>query len=261
MDTEIIRQLNTLQRTVDNLSRPEVGKRLVAPFLDLPGIVGIWYPGNIQRSTGNIYDSGGQVRTLTYNGNPTINYLTNGIAYGVLDGTGDNWSRTDETDLDITGLETWPDNPGLTVYVWFRTADATPAADSGLLSKNGAAGSRAYEIYLATDGTVKFIASVDGTALVTATSSNTASDNTWTMAVGRMIPSDNLRVFLNGTFTSSAATLASIFNSTASLTLGSRAVPSLYFTGDIALGALYANAHSDAIIQSIFQQTRPLFGV
>ena len=77
---------------------------MVSRYQTLPGLFGVWPFSSVQRSTGNVADFGGQQRTWTYNGNPTFNLYNNLVPYAELDGTGDFFSRADETDLDILGM-------------------------------------------------------------------------------------------------------------------------------------------------------------
>jgi hypothetical protein len=260
---QIIQLLNDTQRQLSEIYIPELpGRQLVGVFQDLPGIVGIWYTGNVQRSTGNIYDSSRQGRTMTYTGNPVFNYTDNGIAYVAFDGTGDYFIRTDETDLDILGTESWAGRRGLTQYVIFRTSDVTPAANMLLFGKNSGAGGRAYYIILLTTGILSALVSVDGTATVSVSSTATLSNNTWYIVGFSYVPSTSLTINVNGTVdTNLVGVPASIFNSSAGLTIGATAIPNLYLTGDISLCALYANSHSEAIMGSVFQQIRSLYGI
>lgn len=265
MNEELIRDVNRLQSQVDGLIKPEKTIVTIDPFLDLPGLVGFWPMSSVQRSTGNAYDLSGQGRTLTYNGNPTYNIYNNIVPYISLDGVGDFLSRADETDLDILGTETIYGAAvrGLTMGIWNRTADVTPAASSRLIGKYGLAGQRSYRIVLETTGVVRGDVSVDGTAVATINSTVTLTDNEWFLTILRFVPSNTLDLFINGNApdTQAVGVPASIFNSNSDFTIGARSGGGVLFTGDQTMGFLCANALSDALIGSLFQQTRVLFGV
>lgn len=257
---ELVKQQTLLQRKVDDLIMPELSPDLISPFLAIPGLVGYWPMSSVQRSTGAAYDLSGQVRTLTYNGNPTYNIWNNLVPYIRLDGTGDFLSRADETDLDILGTEAIYASTvrGLTLGGWFLF-DAI-GIDAGLISKFGAAGQRSYMLEQRSSDTVQLRISVDGTALIDVTS-GTITTAQWYFIVGRFTPSTEQVIWLNGVKTINTTSIpASIFNSTSALQVGAFASAN-FVNGRAALCFLSANAVSDAIISSLFQQTRGAFGV
>lgn len=262
MIDELIRQQARLQRQTDGLIMPEMSKLLVSPFLDLPGRVGLWYAGGVQRSTGNIYDAGGQARTLTYNGNPTFNQISTGIAYADLDGTGDYFSRADETDLDILGTETIYNSAvrGLTMGGWFY-APSLPGGDVGLIAKDDGATNRCYLTFLQATGAIGSQVSIDGSTMTTVTSTALVTAAQWFFTATVFKPSTSLSNFVNLIKTTNTTSIpASIFNGSSILAVGSLNGANL-FTGRVALCFLCANALPDAMISSLFQQTRGLFGI
>jgi hypothetical protein len=256
---ELIRQQGQLQRQVDNLIKPEVGYDFISPYLGLPGLVGFWPMSSVQRSTGNVYDLSGQGRTLTYNGNPTFNIYNNIIPYIDLDGTGDYLGRADETDLDILGTESWAAVPGLTMGGWFYyTQDATYEA---LITKSGGAGQRGYYIRKDIDNTVTMYMSSDGTTIYNSGGSSTTLSD-WNFVVGRFVPSTSIDIWNNNTKTSNTTSIpASQFNSSAPFQISGYNGTTQLLTGRASLCFLCANALPDALISSLFAQTRGLFGV
>lgn len=233
---------------------------LISRFQALPGLVGLWYPGNVQRSTGNIYDSSGQGRTLTYNGNPTINYLSNGVAYADLDGTGDYFSRADETDLDILGTEAWAANPGLTIIAWVNVADLSSTRT--VLSKSNAGGF-SYYIEITSTGSVSF--RVTDTGALFGSAVNTAAGaiiaGSWTMISAIYVPSTYMNIKVNLVeATNAVGIVASIANTATPLEVG-RAFATNLFNGKISIIGLYSCALTPAIRNGLFQQTRNLYGV
>jgi len=257
---ELVKRQTLLQRQVDGLIKPEKSPDLISPFLALPGLVGFWPMSSVQRSTGNAYDLSGQGRTLTYNGNPTYNINNDFAPYIRLDGTGDFLSRADETDLDILGTEAVFVSTvrGLTMGGWFLFNAI--GVDAGLISKFGAAGQRSYMLEQRSSDTVQLRISVDGTALVDVTS-GTITTGQWYFIAGRFTPSTEQVIWLNEEKTINTTSIpASIFNSTSALQIGAFASGSLV-NGRASLCFLSANALSDGIISSLFQQTRGVFGV
>lgn len=267
MIEDLVRQVDNLQRTVDGLVLPEMSRDMISPFQALPGLVGFWPMSSVQRSTGNVADLGGQTRTLTYNGNPTYNIYNNLVPYLDLDGTGDFLSRADETDLDILGTETVFASGvrGLACggYYWWDNKDTVNG--DGMLDKTDLVNQRSYELFSGT--TPIFRVSSNGTAVTTVTSTVTHTTSAWYFVVARYTPSTELAIFVSepgGGLTKTINTTsipASIFNSTSQLEIGRINLAATALDGRVALQFLCANALPDALISSLFQQTRVLFGV
>lgn len=240
---------------------------MISHFQALPGLVGLWYPGNVQRSTGNIYDYSGQGRTLTYNGNPTINYLSNGVAYASLDGVGDYWSRADEVDLRIRGNEAFVTNPGITFGGWFNSQKAIGSFET-LISKRGAAVNFAYWIVRNNTGEMRLAISTDGTTTHNAVTTETIPTGVWFLVVGSWspstvtriqvwIPSTNSYYVTENTF----SVPATIFNGTADFNISGYNNGTQLFEGYVSTSFLCASYHSLAMNNSLYQQTRSLYGV
>ena len=262
-DTQVIEQLNTLQRKVEDIYIPEGGVNLVAPFLDLPAKVGVWYAGDVERSTGNINEAQGKALQLSYGGGGgSFSYTDTGVAYADFDGWG-WWGKNDETDLDVLGTEAWSDNPGLTVICW--AAFKALGWEQMLISKNTTAGNqRAWILDKLTGPEYPlFAVSTDGAVMVDVISTVAVPDTNPHFFCGRFVPSTSVDVWMDSTKTSELAGVpASIFNSSAPLVLGAmNAGGAAWIFGKIYIAAVCASALSDGIIQSIFQRTRPLFGL
>jgi hypothetical protein len=213
--------------------------------------------------TGAAFDQSGNVRTLTYNGNPTYNF--EGLApYIDFDGVGDFLSRADEAGLDITGTEAYVASAvrGLTLGGWYRIDSF--AANQWLSGKYNTVGNnRSYALAFLTTPEVRFIVSGNGTATITAISSVAPVVTTWTFWVGRFTPSSELAIFQNNVKTINTTSIpASIFNSTASYVLGARDNGAAdLMTGRQSMQFLCATALSDAIIGALYQNSRAMFGV
>lgn len=256
-----------LDRRIRNLESLDPGVftgNTIASFQALPGLVGFWPMSSVQRSTGNVYDLSGQGRTLTYNGNPTFTYYNGLMPYIELDGTGDYFSRADETDLDILGSETifTTGSRGLTVGGWFYNNADFAAGGTGLITKYNSAGATTgtFMLYGLTQTPTALV--VNGTTATTRTSSVTVATGEWWFGVVRWVPSTSLDIFVNSTKTSNVTSIpATINNSTASLELGAFNGANNLYTGRMALCFLCANALGDELISSLYHQSRVLFGV
>lgn len=259
----------------DRLAELERGERdpatlaeLYAGFRGLAGLRGLWYPG-VADDTGAMYDASGQGRTLTYNGNPTIDLHNSLVPYFDYDGTGDYHSRADEAGLDVLGTETYIATAlrGLTVGGWFWTDDATSNITQGLVSKYVTTGNqRSWHFTLNTGGGIavpSFTISADGTTAIHRSDAASALVvNTWNFIVGRLTPGTENAVFLNDAKAVNTTTVpASVFNSTAGLEVARRNVASSELNGRCALAFLCAAALPDALLSALFSQTRGVFGV
>lgn len=233
-------------------------------FSEAPGLRGLWYPGN-QDNAGAIYDSSWQGRTLTYNGNPTLNYLANGVPYEDYDGTGDAHTRLTEAGLSITGLEATIAIAlrGLTLGGWFWLDSI--AASAGLVTKNLSTGNqRGYGVIWSITANAYILRiSADGIAQVDLASSVGApTAGRWYFIVGRFTPGAEMAIWENGTKTILAAGVpASIFVNTTHLSIGALNGITTLLDGRCAMAFLAASIWSDAIIQHCFVRTRNFFGV
>jgi len=235
---------------------------MVSHYQALPGLIGLWYGGRYQRSTGNLPNLANVYGTtnkqdLAYNGNPTFNYLDNGIGYAALDGTGDYFSVADNTDLDILGTESFVSNPGLTMGGWFYLTDNTSEA---LISKFGSVGDFTYRL-IVVGPSVFFQVSTDGTNVVSA--SNSVALNTWYYIWASFNPSTRMTMGVNGDINETTVGVpASIFNGSAALCIGAGVNGTLnLLNGRFSVAFVCASYLTDAIGQSLFQQTRSLYGV
>ena len=98
----------------------------------------------------------------------------------------------------LTGLETFIGAAlrGFTIGGWFMV-DAAPTLEAGLISRDGVAGNRGYNLNWKNAGTVQFTISVDGTAFFVVTSVATTL-SVWHFIVGRFIPSVETAIFVDG---------------------------------------------------------------
>jgi len=262
---ETIRQINLTEQRIDSLPSPEISADLVSPFLALSGLRGFW-PMSSFNESGNAYDLSGQGRVLSYNGNPTYNY-DGVVPYIDLDGTGDWLSRADEAGLDILGTETYVAAAarGLTIGGWFYFNNALGATEGMIAKWDSSLGNhRSYMLRRQADGTIIFRVSDNGAGSRAAQSTASPAATQWFFAVGRFDPSVELALFVDAEkSTNLVAIPASAFNSNAALWVGrvNETATDYYMTGRASLCFLCTAMLSDAIISSLFQQTRAAFRV
>jgi hypothetical protein len=240
-------------------------KTACSMYQALTGLRGFW-PMSAVRQAGNAYDLSGNVRTLTYNGNPVYDF--DGLApYIKFDGTGDFLSRLDEAGLSITGTETYiaAGHRGLTCGGWFRPTDTTN--NQGLIDKFYTAGQRGYSLFLAGGvggDPVQFYISDDGTNNSSVSSATGYSANEWQFMAGRFndsVAGAELAVWLNDEQTTAATARASIFDGTDDFAIGGKADGTSLFTGRASMCFLCAAALADATVWAIYQHTKALFKV
>jgi hypothetical protein len=257
MYDELVRRVTLLERGLGDLNLPEKSLRLASPYLDLPMLRGLWVAS--VDSNGDWFDLSGLGKTLTYQGNPVYTYSGLRVQW-FYDGTGDYHTRADEADLRITGTETYVAAAarGLTMYVWCAPSTAN---FEHIVGKWLAAGNqRSYRI-TNNSGTWIGQVSVDGIASTTANGAAATTGQWWCLAL-RFDPSATVDLWCNGVeYSQAAPAVASIFVSTAAFQVAAEGAGLNPFTGSVAAVALYASAHSDAMISSIWAQQRGLFGV
>lgn len=230
-------------------------------FLGLPGLRGYW-PMSAFDSSGNAIDQSGNGRTLTYNGNPTYNFTTQGGPYLDLDGTGDCLSRADEAGLDIIGTESYVATAqrGLTLGGWFWF-DATGTV--AMISKYESSSQLSYLLRLDTSTPTFYISDTGSDGSIKSVAAATISTGAWYNIVARFDPSTELALFVNGTKTTNTTTIfAAIFNSTAAFRIGAVfTVPVQLLDGRASNCFLCTMLLSDTAIDNIYQGTRGFYGV
>jgi hypothetical protein len=242
-------------------------KSAVSAYLALPALRAFWPMSSIDYTVANrAVDVSGQGNHLTDNNTPLFNFDSlapyvefNGTTQYLnrADGGAANWA-------DITGTETYINSSvrGLTLGCWCYF-DNVASADEMLIAKDNIAPNRGYFLRRNAAGTCRFGISVDGAALTSVDSVATIGAATWTLVVGRFMPSASLDVWVNTVIASNLAAIpASIFDSAADLKIGAvRAVPLLFMDGRQSLDFICAAALSNGIILSLFEQTKAMFGV
>jgi len=236
---------------------------LASALQALPGLVGAWAMTAIDKSNGNQADISGNVRTLTYNGNANYDFdslmpfLTmNGATY---------LSRLNEAQLDIQGNEAVIASArlGLTLGGWFQFRAAAAAAETMIGKWDAAGNQRSYRLIRAATGIPQADISTNGTAVVSVVSSVGVLDlNTWYFVAMRFDTSSELAIWVNSTKTTNTAGIPStLYNSTANFYLGASQAVDIFGTGRLGPCFLSTMALSDALVMSLYEQTKSLAGV
>jgi len=253
-------------------------KSAVSAYLALPGLRAFWPMSSVDYAAANrARDLSGQGYHLTDNNTPTFGY-TNLAPWCEFNGTTQYLSRVDggaANWADIRGTETYIDSTarGLTLGGWFKQDAQTGSVDQGLISKyNTLINQRAYLLETRDSGAITFVrgfVSVDGTAAtsVGAVGTTPVAFGEWFFAFLRFVPSTSLDLYYASEsvpfvkVSTVVAIPASIFDSTADFMIGAFNAGVLFYDGKASMCTLCAAQLSDAIIQSLFEQTKALFGV
>lgn len=229
----------------------------------LPGTVGTWDFGSVQRSTGNVYDVSQQGRTVT-NANVTYN-TAGGIPYGVFNGSTARLTRTAETDIQIIGNEAIYASArrGFVAMAWVRYTAAGTRRTFCQEDVNGAIS--AWSIGLDSGNYTATIFNNAGTPNNRRATGTAVTLNVWVFKAIVFTPGVSVALWVNGTKTTNSTTPFSTVNAaTCPLGIGARdnsGSINIPFQGDIALASLHANALTDAEIDAVFQRERAFFGV
>lgn len=240
-------------------------KSAVSAFQAIPGLRAFWPMSSVDYQNPAARDLAGGGYHLTNNNSANFGYnnlaplcSTNGTNQYLSRADGGGWA-------DIRGTETFivTAQLGLTIGGWFYI-DSHDSDWEFLIGKSGnAAGTRGYFLDNgnAPNYVARFIVSVDGTA-ETILPMEQLTVGAWEFVVGRFYPSTSLDGWVSGTsYTLGAAIPASVFNNAQDFTIAARAGPLHYCDMKSSLCFLSNCLVSDAIIFSLFQQTRAMFGV
>lgn len=240
--------------------QPLLGQ-LVAPFLALPGLRGLW-PMSAFDSAGNAQDVSGHGHHLTYNGNPVYGY-DGLVPYIDFDGVGDYLDRADEADFDILGSESHIGAvcKGLTLGGWFYIHTMPAAAQyPRLMSKGTTTGSaRSYALYVDVNRVV-FLISADGATFCLA--ETPIAPGIWTFVAGRYKPGTESAVFCNEVVATNVTSIpASLYDAAVGFGIGGQADGTKLIEARASLCWFSAAAVADEWLGALFQQTRGFFGV
>ncbi len=204
---------------------------------------------------------------LTLNNDPTFD--NDSLApYIEFDGVDQYLSRSDEVNLDIIGDEAYIANPGLTLGGWFWFDDAVGALEALMAKWEETGNDRAYRLIRTAGGNIQMGISDDGTATDEQPGSPIAKANIWIFCAGRFVPSTSVDVYTGVAGlvvpekgTKNIGIPATIHNSAEDFLVGAQMnTPADFLDGRASLCFLVASALPDLTINSIFQQSKALFG-
>jgi hypothetical protein len=243
-------------------------KSAVSAFLALPALRAFWPMSSVDYTAANRgIDLSGQGNHLTDNNTVEFGYdslapyvhctATNTEFLSRADGGAANWADITGTEVEVLSAYR-----GLTMGSWVYF-DGAPGVTQYTMSKcsGGGAATTAYSLHRRVGGTMRFTIG-DGIVNLTVSSTSVTAAATWYFVVGRFIPSTAIRIFLNSeTDDVVAAVPAAIQDIGANFYIGQRGDASSYFDGRVSMAFLCAAQLSDAIIFSLFEQTRAMYGV
>lgn len=216
-------------------------------------------------SAGEWRDVSGNGMDLTYNGNPTMSYTTQGAPYFSYDGVGDYHTHADDAHFDITGTETTvrAARRGLTMGCWAYVDNLALGNSAPMAKYDGSTNNRSYAILVLNTGIVNFLMSANGIAAVIATGTVAITSATWHFIAVRFVASTSATIYTNDNIDTLAAGIpASLFNSAAIFEIsGTNGGAANLFTGSISIPFVCACALSDTQITQLYQSSRGLFGV
>lgn len=242
----------------------------VSTIMALPGLRAFWPLSSVDYATATqARDIAGGGYHLANNNTVTFGYWAGSlipVANFVIassqylsraDGGAANWA-------DITGTETYitAGQRGLTLMAWYNPTTAATGAVQSFAGKFNTANQRAYDLRLSAAGLPAFIISTNGIATISVSSTQTATSGVWQFAACVYVPSTSITIYYNDLATTNVAAIpASLFDSTASFSIGAQSTPAAYFGGSISMVALCAAACTSAQVLNVYRQTRALFGV
>jgi len=242
-------------KTIMDIAHPMA--RAVSLMQMRAGLRGLW-PCAPAGVSGELIDLQGLGNHLTLHGNPQFDSTL--TPFVQLDGTGDYFDITDAASsnaFDITGTETFIVSNGIACWAWVIPGETGTV--EYVISKWGAAASRAYRLYLDASDQFNFEISDDGTNSDVATSAAITIGEAY-FVVGRFEPSSNVEIIVNGVTVAQATARASIFNTATDFAIGADGAGGSPFEGELSLAGVAAAYPSDSWCDLMYQQTRDLFG-
>lgn len=186
------------------------------------------------------------------------------IPYVDFDGFSARYARADEAAFDITGTEGYimSDFRGLTIGAWVRFNEVANATYDTIAGK-WVSPNLSYILARASNGTIRFGISSDGSNVIAKTGTAVPAVWDWTFVCGRYSVADSaLKVWTNDSTTERTDSVpSSIYSGSADFNMGARATPSNFLNGQISQLFLCAAAVPDQFIETFFNFTAPMFGV
>ena len=209
--------------------------------------VAVWHLSESVASASNVYDS-----TSNDNNGTTQGFMTSddsitgkvGKAFD-FDGINDYVTVPDATSLNFGN--------GLTISTWIYSIDATPSAQTGILSKTAIGSGFEFNLNIEVNGKISYWNSTDGTTTQGSVNSSSATtDNTWHQ-VASVYNNSNYLIYLDSTAGSTNAASGDIFNGTEPLNIGRYPSSGWYFDGPIDEVRIANTARSASWISTEYQ--------
>lgn len=244
---------------------------MISRILALPMLVGFW-PGTVRGSgvgvADGVTDISGNLIHLSRTNSPFAysSNVTPWLPYNHFNGTSSVLARADNANLSVTGADTGVDIGslgGLTVGCWARTT-VSGVSNQAIMSKWQPGGNqRSWLLYANLSGKITFNITTDGSTQIAWSSTASHPVSEWMFVVGRFKPSTSLDVWLNDTYDRRVSGIpATIFDSTAPFNIGATNSAADWFGGgQMNMWWMCASFVPDIIIRSLFEWSRPLYGV
>jgi hypothetical protein len=265
----VVRRIAEIERRAGEMqfSRPRVDedhwRSLHSLMMTMPGRRAVYVSG--VNSSGDWIDDSGNGLDLGINGDPEHGLIADFIPAWDYDAAGDYHSRATEADYDILGNESYiaSASQGLTIHTVVLFDVASPASTEYIVAKDAGGGQSSYRLVKdAADDTIRF--SVYNGAWTNINSANSVTSTTqWQVLGGVWFPGTSLSVWVNGSETESVAAIpaAPLTNSNADFTVAGSSGGGSLMNGMISVVGLYAEAHSDDMMQAFYQNVRALYGL
>lgn len=266
-DIGLSRDVAQLKQRVDNLVKPEIAKKwasVVSSYMILPGLR-FFAPMSVVGATGQAVDLALQ-NSLGNNANAQFLYTTSGAPYCAYNGTTQYHNIADNAAHDIIGNEAYISSVGLTIGMWVQSR-STPGTADRMFSKGTTTGNaRAYALRRSAANKFVFGVSGNGTTDTNISSTNAFVADTWYFVVGVYTPSTSVTLFtysasLLDEISNVTSIPATLNNSATGLAIAAQADGTQFSDIRASMCFICCEILSNALINSLFEATRQLYGV
>lgn len=264
---DLVRQVTNLEKRLDGLVKPEIPAgwiSVISSYLALPGLR-FFAPMSIVGATGQAVDLALQ-NSLANNANAQFLYTTSYAPYCAYNGTTQYHNIADNAAHDIIGNEAYVSSVGLTIGMWVQSR-STPGTADRMFSKGTTTGNaRAYALRRSAANKFVFGVSGNGTTDTNVSSTNAFVADTWYFVTGVYIPSTSVTLFTysaSGLDEASNVTSipATLNNSATGLAIAAQADGTQFSDIRASMCFICCEAFSVALVNSLFEATRRLYGV
>jgi len=237
-------------------------------YKSLPGLVSFWScssTGLAPTDVTGLFDDSGKGLNLGANSVPMIGINESGLlGYIAFDGTDDYFFRTDAAAADISGAESVVETAyrGMTIGAWVYFSGGLGPAQQ-IIGKDGLGANRSYILYKSSSDLFTWLVTGNGTTVIEAAHTTPVTTGQWYFVACRFIASTEIRIWVDSadSVVNTISVPASIFNSTAQLSIAARSVtPDIFLNGRLSLLWMTKTALPEASIRTLYNFTAPLFG-